>query len=361
MEQTEPEVLTDMAQLTPLWLTQRLRARGILPEGEVTEVRVAQSRQTNVSQVHHVTVCYTAGAPEAAPSRLFVKIPGADFAWGSREIEFYTRLAPAMRGAALPILLCYDAAYDPATGRSHLLLEDLSTTHFSTEGPLPPTRAHSEQMVDAYAALHAAWWEHPRLGRDIGERLTGERIEGFLEMARGKLAGFRAFMGERLPAAQGAVLERVVSAWPERRRRRLLQGRGITIVHRDPHPLNVLYPRDVQRDTVRLIDWQSWRVDTGTDDLAYWMACHWPPQDRARLEEDLLRRYHARLVEGGVTDYTGEDCRYDYRASVVRCLFFLVGAWSPAQWERGWWWDRVQRGLEAYRALQCGDLFEAQR
>jgi hypothetical protein len=104
---------------------------------------------------------------------------------------------------------------------------------------------------------------------------------------------------------------------------------------------------------VKLIDWQSWRVDTGTDDLAYWMACHWPLEQRVLLERDLLKRYHQRLIELGVKKYDWADCLYDYRASVIRCLFFLMVAWSPAQWGAGVWWGRVQKGIAAFKAWDC--------
>lgn len=56
------------------------------------------------------------------------------------------------------------------------------------------------------------------------------------------------------------------------RHQRLIGGQGVTLVHRDTHLLNILYPNQPQTDAVRLVDWQSWWVDTGTNDLAYMMA-----------------------------------------------------------------------------------------
>ena len=73
----------------------------------------------------------------------------------------------------------------------------------------------------------------------------------------------------------------VASAWPRRRRDRVIRAQGVTIVHRDPHPLNLLYPLDSASRSVKLIDWQSWRVDTGTDDLDYLMAFHYPRLPKA--------------------------------------------------------------------------------
>jgi len=61
------------------------------------------------------------------------------------------------------------------------------------------------------------------------------------------------------------------------------------------------------------------------------MAAHWYPGRRARLETALLRRYHARLLSLGVHGYSWDDCWEDYRASVVRVLFFLVGGRHPGR------------------------------
>lgn len=80
------------------------------------------------------------------------------------------------------------------------------------------------------------------------------------------------------------------------------------------------------RQTVKLIDWQSWRVNTGTDDLAYLMACHWPLAELEKVEQALLQRYHRQLIEQGVKQSSWEDCLYDYQALIVRCLFFLMVA-----------------------------------
>jgi hypothetical protein len=289
-----------------------------------------------------------------------LKIPRQNFAWDKREVEFYHTLVPLMFDTyapdELPFVRCYDASYSATIQHSHLLLEDLSLTHFTTDGLMPPSRRYCEQVIEAFALFHAYWWEHPRLGQGIGELLTEALIDTFISDAQTKWAEFVKFRGERLARDQYEILQAVVSAWPAERRKRVVRGEGITLVHRDPHPLNFLYPRDPTQGGVKLIDWQSWRVDTGTDDLAYGMACHWPWEQRRLLEGDLLKQYHQRLVERGVQQYDWADCLYDYRASIIRCLFFLMVAWSSAQWETGVWWHRVQKGIAAFKEWNCAEL-----
>jgi hypothetical protein len=356
-----PEIITDAGQVTPEWLTAVLDREGCLSGAHVVAVQetpAPTAPDSHNSRVHFLRVTYS--APSPAPKRLFLKMSARpEPEMGGREVEFYSTVARAMLGrvpeAELPFVRCYDAAYSPALSRFHLLLEDLSETHTTPDRTLPPSVVHCEGAVDALATLHAFWWEHPRLGRDLGQRYTAERIDGLSAWAGPNLAAYGEFMGDRLSPERRALLERVCSAWPERRRERLIAGRGITIVNRDTHAANMLYPRDPASRQVRIIDWQSWRVDTGTDDLAYMMAAHWYPERRARLETVLLRRYHARLLSLGVQGYSWEDCREDYRASVVRVLFFLVGGWHAGR-PISPFWDRVERTWLAFEELGCEEI-----
>ena len=55
-------------------------------------------------------------------------------------------------------------------------------------------------------------------------------------------------------------------------------------------------PKDGADGEVLLFDWDSWRLDTATDDLAYMMAMHWYPEFRQRAEKPTLDCYHAELA-----------------------------------------------------------------
>lgn len=355
-------VLTNIQQVTPDWLTNLLRQKGFQHENRVIDVQITASNATNISEVYFLQVSYLLAATDA-PHRLFVKLPKSDTDWVDKEIEFYTLIAPAMIQAwadQKPLFpKYYDVSYVSETNHSHLILEDLSETHFTNQGRMPPSIRLSELVIDAYAYFHGFWWEHAWLGQRVGTLLTEAAIDRAIETAQAKLANLISTVGSEIKPAQYDILNTVVSGWPIRRRQRVIAGVGVTLVHRDPHPLNFLYPYDSENNTVKLIDWQSWRVDTGTDDLAYLMACHWPLEEIERVEQALVQRYHRQLIEQGVQQYSWEDCQYDYRASIVRCLFFLMVAWSPTQWARGVWWDRIQHCLAAFERWRCANLFIA--
>jgi len=352
-------VLTNIQQVTPDWLTGLFRRKGLLSENRVVDIQITPFKATNISKAYFLQVSYLVATTDV-PTRLFVKLPTPDDRWKDKEIEFYTRVAPFMlrswEESQSLFLKCYDAAYMPATNHSHLILEDVSETHFTNQGRMPPSKRLGELVIDAYACFHAFWWEHDWLGQRVGKLLTGDAIDEAIETAQMKLTDFVQIAGNEIKQPQYNVLNAVVSGWPARRRQRVVTGVGVTLVHRDPHPLNFLYPYDSEHHRVKLIDWQSWRVDTGTDDLAYLMACHWPLAELESVELEFVQRYYRQLVAHGVMHYSWDNCQYDYRASIIRCLFFLTAAWSPTKWANGMWWDRIQHGLAAFERWHCAEL-----
>src|SRR5687768_10511995 len=110
-------VFTDGTQVTPLWLTERLRAQGRLSRGEVAAI--ACDTQTfnkgYLSNIARLQVTFSHDAVGNPPGALFLKMsrPGLHpelWARGRHEIEFYQRVAAETAG--LPVPRCYDAAWD---------------------------------------------------------------------------------------------------------------------------------------------------------------------------------------------------------------------------------------------------------
>jgi len=260
-----------------------------------------------------------------------------------------------------PTVQCYDAAYAPQTGHYHMLLADVSDTHGQPEWSLPPTQRQCEHVMECIAKFHAFWWEHPRLGQDIGALPTTEQIEKGIADTESKARAFIGFLGDRLSEDRLRIYDHVLAAMPRLschlRWARLCEHRAITITHGDSHWWNFLYPHDAARDKVYLIDWQAWRIAVGTDDVAYMLA-FWHQERRRRLEQTLLRLYHQVLLREGVTNYAWHECWLDYRYSVIRNLFVPVWLWAhkvPATT----WWPLVEPTMLAFEDLGCDEMLEA--
>lgn len=344
-------------QATPDWLAAALRERGALPRGQVTRVTPGQPQATFASLVWRLEAAYSGDAPADAPRRLFLKISRPDLAPGEfdpeqlrREIVFYSEVAPAMMGAAF-IIPCYGAACDPATGASHLLLCDVSATHVACAAPSP---RNCELAIDALADLHACWWDDPRLGVSVGRFPTPEERRQEWADAERCAAGLVAALGDQLPPPWRAVYERVPSALPDLYRRHAT-GRNLTLVHGDAHLGNFLFPADEQAGGAYLLDWQFWHPTIGGTDLAFMMATDWPAETRRALEQPLLRRYHERLLAGGVRDYSWDACWDDYRLSVILVSIFIpVWRWAVFHWAPEL--STVRQAMTAFEELRCAEL-----
>jgi thiamine kinase-like enzyme len=348
------DVFTRADQMTPEWLTDCLREQGVLTSGHVT-VLSGDRHATEHAGVEHVTVHYSDDAPLTAPRQLFLKTGVGDAAdnedWLA-EVNFYTLIAPASASVVVP---CYHAAYAPNPARFHVLLEDLTATHQRILWPLPPTLFQFGQAVNCLAQLHLLWWNHPRLGRDIQPRFTETTLDGWLPIWEQQLARFLDFLGDRLLIRRRSLYEWAMPRLLQRTLQRRQTGRHLTIAHQDAHAYNFLFPTDSTAQTTRLVDWATWDIDVGARDLAYLLALHCFPEQRAQIEQPLLHRYHERLLAGGVRDYDWDQLWADYRLSVIWNLFIPIEqfCWNvPA----AIWWYHAERSVLAFDDLQCAEL-----
>ena len=138
-------------------------------------------------------------------------------------------------------------------------------------------------------------------------------------------------------------------------RDRIRSLRGLTLIHGDAHPGNLLYPLDPERDALYMVDWQAYRVRTGVVDVAYMFIFHWYPERRYAMP--FLEHYYRSLLANGVTDYDWDTFWLDLQVAVVDYLMDaprLAEAKVPAHV----WWPIYQRGLTAYHEFGCEAVFE---
>lgn len=335
------------------YLTEVLRRCGALADDRVSEVAVESSRNTLLSRIIRLRLSYD-GAAGDAPRSIILKtgLPErADTNSGRQEVAFYTQIATSMTKPAVP--RCFDTAWDADTNAWHLLLEDLTDSHFTLGNwPMPPTLAHSEQIIAARARFHAAWWNDPRLGVSIGAWLPADDRQ--LQVFAERVAQFAERLGDRLSPERRDFYQRLIDAGPRLNVRRH-SHRDMTIIQGDAHVWNVFLPQASGSEDVRIFDWPAWRVDVATDDLAYMMALHWFPDHRRRFERHLLDRYHAALVAHGITGYDRRALDDDYRLSVLWQIATPV--WQAVHDIPSWiWWPHLERVFMAIDDLGCRDL-----
>ena len=324
---------------------------------KVKTVSVEDSNPTVLSQVYRLRVAYD-GETDGAPATLFLKTRQLDRkkdapSWGHSEVVFYRKLAS---GTPSDILVrCHESHWNESTGDWHLLLEDLKDTHgTASQWPFPPTLADCETIVRTFARFHAAWWDDPQLGQSIGK--WGDPADagtGKQRMAEA-VAKLADTLGDRLAPGHHALYERIIDGF-EALSARYHSHRHMTVVHGDAHAWNCFLPKPGTAGTPRLFDWDSWRLDCATDDLAYQMALHWYPDLRRERERHLLDTYHGELVRQGVAGYDRRALQDDYRLSVLWTT--MAPVWQHAGGIPAWiWWSHLARIHLAFDDLGCREL-----
>jgi hypothetical protein len=350
-------IIANAEQVSPDWLTAVLKQQGALPEGHVVDVRPGAVQSTFVSSVWRLDVDYSQNASALAPQRLFLKCSNPALApehynpqHVQQEIVFYQKVAPAM---AQPFTIpCYAADYDANTSSAHLLLKDVSDMY----GPCssPPSIQNYQQAVDALASLHAFWWDHPRLGVDIGQYPTPAQRQQDCISTQTSTAAFLTLLGDSLPRPWRKIYENAALALPDLFQRHA-SGKNLTLVHGDAHLGNFLFPIEARAGQAVMLDWQFWHPTVGGTDLAFLLAAESETETRRALEQALLRRYHQHLLDQGVRGYTWQQCWDYYRLSVILMSIFIpVWRWSAFHWEADH--TAIQRSMTAFEDLQCADL-----
>src|SRR6516162_3513036 len=336
-------------------LSEVLRRCGALENGLVSDVAVDSSRATVLSRITRLRLT-CAGEVPGAPSTLILKtslperIGKPDWDGGRHEVAFYNDVAAAMPVGLVP--RCFEAKWEADTRAWYLLLEDLTDSRLiATTWPLPPSVAQCEKIVRAKARFHAHWWDDPRFGTTVGTWRPADDRQ--FETLDGVVTRFFDRVGDLLPSHRRDLYRRLIDRGPELNNR-YYSHRDMTVVQGDAHYWNCFLPKDGGCD-VRFFDWDCWRVDVGTDDLAYMIALHWYPDRRKILERSLLDLYHATIAAHGVTRYDRRSLDADYRLSVLWQIATPVWQ-SNGNIPPVICWNNLERIMLAVDDLGCRDL-----
>ena len=73
-----------------------------------------------------------------------------------------------------------------------------------------------------------------------------------------------------------------------------------------------------------VIDWQLTGMGQPITDIVRWMTQSISIEDRRETEQDLLRLYHDKLVEHGISDYSFKQMMQDYQLNLVLILVMFT-------------------------------------
>jgi hypothetical protein len=279
--------------------------------------------------------------------------------FGPSEVAYYTRDYKDVEDA--PLIRCYDAAFSEELKRYHVLLDDVSGTHVEA-AQKAPTLEYGLALAEGLAVMHARWWGAQRLAEADAPIHSPEHIRRFVEIAEPGVGHILDRFSAGLQPHWPDAIRALYAKHPQRMIERAQDANGFTLIHGDVGCGNILVPREGHRP-IYIIDRQpfDWSLTTwlGVYDLAYAIVLDWEVETRRRLEQMILRRYHERLIQNGVRDYSWEQLYDDYRLSAAMGVYIATEYCRGGVNER-WvpvWLPMLQRSLTACDDLHCSELW----
>jgi hypothetical protein len=320
-----------MDEVTPQWLTQALRAGGVIDNATVT---AAEKETIGVGvgilgDLARVTPTYDRDEP-GAPRTLVAKLPTQDPAgrgiadmlgFYEKEARIYHELASVLNTPRN-----YYSARDPKAVQYVILMEDVGTLRMGDQ-VAGASVEDADLLIREIAKLHRQWWESPELDAlDWIPEVCAPQYKLAQGSAMAALEPFLQQFGERLTERQQAVARAVAPRFMAMQD--ALGGGPQTLCHGDLRLDNIFFGSMDGSRPVTLIDWQIATKARGPFDIAYFLSQSIDPKQRKANEEDWLRGYYETVVEDR-HGYTWEECWHDYRAATLMCVGYpLVGGGS---------------------------------
>ncbi|MGV0701933.1 phosphotransferase [Mycolicibacterium porcinum] len=290
MQPTQTAVLDRPEDLTCEWLTTALSC------GPVSGFSFERIGTGQMSECYRVSLSY---APDGdGPASVVLKVAATDpnsrqtgLALGlyEREVLFYTDIAPALADG--PVAPCYHAAIDTKTGAFDLLLGDAVPAEVGDE----IRGATAEQAGVALTEL----------GRMHGSAAGAEALNRAEWLNReapvnqGLIAGLHAAFVERyaglITPEQRQVCERLVESFDAYLADEGAPERPMGLVHGDYRLDNMLFGDAGADRALTVVDWQTVTKGPAFTDVAYFIGCALPVEQRRAHYDELLAVYHRAL------------------------------------------------------------------
>lgn len=343
---------SNSTEITAEWLTENLRASGVIGDDVTVTKAVPDPVAAGVGFMGEVApIDLTYDGETDAPTRMVAKIPTADeMVRGllapaqvfEREARFYQDVAPLL-GELVPT--AYFVGFDVEADDFFLLLEDLGAARCGDQAAgcsIPDARA----AIEAIAKFHARFWENdaleavewmPRMDSDgmkIGEVIYASSIDGFKAVFQDAIDPRCADIIDRFGPNVPQLLDRM-AAMPN------------TISHFDFRLDNLFFGDD---GSVQMIDFQTSAKGGGIYDVGYLLSQSIETEERRAHEDELLTLYHDTLVAEGVTGYSLEEIRADYRVAVLYSWVipvFAVGSLDTSSERAMALWTKVIERAQA--------------
>lgn len=326
---------TRSKDISAAWISEVLNSSGFLTG---TNIIALQHEPWGIgegftSDMARLTVTYDRKALQL-PKTIIAKLPTPyeaaraavkPFNIYEREIRFYAEVAP-QSPMRTPGFVYGDV--DSENERYILLIEDCSC--YEQVDQIKGLSSEQTKLVTLKLAdFHARWWDAPDLfsfpwiARPRGpEAMALINTFRFCWDACTHIDGFTKILPEGGWDAGLKIYEYypwLIQSVPDE---------YLTISHFDFRVDNMFFDWNTPDDPLIVFDWGGSSINRGVGDLAYMIGGSLTTDLRREVEQDIVRLYHDRLIERGVSGYTFDECWFDYLKGLL--LFTFIGVLAVA-------------------------------
>lgn len=285
--------------VTPDWVTERLRAAGTLKRGQVETIAWDAIGTGQVGDSVRFSLTYSG---DQGPPSLAGKFPAADptsrgtaaaFGLYAKEVAFYRELAPLLE---IRVPRIFAAEVDASGSEFLLLFEDMGPCRQGNQLE-SCSREDARHAIRQAAAVHAPSWNRP----DIVDRpwlaMDPEAMTQIKALYPQAHAVFAERYADRLEPELMAVcaqLNDAIEPWFDR------EAGDRCLIHGDFRLDNMLFDVGGGAEPIAVLDWQTVAVGNGLTDIGYFLGCGIGDALRQEAEGELLRLYCDEMTERGV-------------------------------------------------------------
>ncbi|MFT4716337.1 MAG: thiamine kinase-like enzyme [Paracoccaceae bacterium] len=292
----------------------------------ITTQRIGEDEGFTGGELYRISLKYAAPS-DGGPTSIIAKfspmnpaLRAALAAANEREVDFYSQFSQT---PDLPVPKCYFSQFEPATGMSLLIIEDLGCLR--SIGFIKGCSAtEAKSVVDALVQIHGAFWDSASVAPLSGPEILQEfKFQAAWRLYPEKIA--RILPDFHIPKSFYKLCQFIADN-DRAIFGHLMASPPITIIHRDTHVDNILFDQTNNQVPAVFLDWQFAGEGKGVFDLAYFLISSIEPDVRREIEFHMLKRYHDALLQLGVTQYSFNQCRRDFLASVAGKIFMTIVA-----------------------------------
>ena len=271
----------------------------------VSDLKIDSIRPIGTGQMaESYRVTFVQGTHGRIPPSVVVKVPSqsessraASRITRCYELEtgFYTHVQSLVEVSAPN---CLHVWFDAPNDDFVLVLEDIVNGKQGDQ-IAGATVDQARAAIDELVQLHSPLWNSSLLDTlSWMPRHSMESSQGTRDLLRSVFAGFAARFSSLVGAEVLELGSRLVEnidgydrAFPKNE----------TIVHRDFRLDNLLFTETATGTKVKVVDWQTTSISAGATDLAYFIGASFGPEQRRKVEDELVHRYHDGLAQAGIS------------------------------------------------------------